>query len=107
LDQTEPTELTGVLVGFEVVDREGEKVGPVTMVNLARTCVIVSTGRSRFGRKLDRPVHVSSVTGIDLDRFTINVAATKEQSAQAPALHELDDASEAAVGGYYDGLAEP
>jgi len=100
-----PTAFTSVVVGFDVVDRDGEKLGPVTMVNLARTCVIVKTGRSLLGRKVDRPVHISSVTGIDVDRFTINVAATRKQIADAPEL--LGDKAEAEVESYYVGLVEP
>jgi len=100
-----PTEFSSVVVGFDVVDRYGERVGTVSKVNLARTCVAVKSG-SRLARKPERPVYVGSVLSIDVDAFTINVAATKDQIAEAPEFRDLNDASEAAIRRYYENLTE-
>lgn len=104
--ETDPiTEFSNVIVGFEVVDRSGEHVGTVKKVNLARTCVTLKMGKSRLSRHADRSVHIASVRGIDLDAFTIRVAATKEQIEEAPELRELNDASEAEIKSYYEDIA--
>lgn len=87
--------------GFDVVDRNGERIGRVRRVSLGRTCILVETGWTLFGRKQRHAVHVWAVREIDLDTFTISLAATKEDVAEAPELHELDEEGETALARYY------
>jgi hypothetical protein len=99
-------EFSGGLVGFEVVDRNGERVGTVKNVNLERTCILVEAGRSLFAHKQAHAVHIWAVREIDLDAFTILLAASKEDVDDAPELRQLDGQSETAVARhYYDRLA--
>lgn len=87
--------------GFDVVDRNGERIGRVQRVSLGRTCILVETGRTLFGRKHRHAVHVWAVRAIDLDTFAISLAATKEDVAEAPELHELEEEGETALARYY------
>jgi sporulation protein YlmC with PRC-barrel domain len=94
-------EFSSVLTGFDVVDRNGERVGTVKRVNLARTCIVVETGK---WRKQSHAVHVSAVDGVDVDGFTISLAVTAADVSDAPEFRELDDECEAAITRYYRGL---
>jgi len=101
-------ELSGALAGFDVVDRTGERIGTVRKVNLARTCMLVETDRSLFARRQTHAVHVWAVREIDLDCFTIVLATSKNDVADAPEFSQLDEQSETAVARhYYDRLAAP
>jgi hypothetical protein len=102
-----PFEFSGAVVGFDVFDRNGERVGKVVNVNLARTCILVGTSRSLFGRKESHAVHASAVKKIDLDAFAIILWSSKQEVVDAPKLHDLDDAAEEAVSRYYERLAVP
>jgi hypothetical protein len=99
-------ELSGALTGLDVVDRDGERIGIVKNVNLARTCILVETDRSLFARKQRHAVHVWAVREIDLDAFTIFLAVSKNDVADAPEFRQLDEQSETAIARhYYDRLA--
>jgi hypothetical protein len=104
--KAKPHEFSGASTGFDVVDRNGERVGTVKNVNLERTCIFVQAGRSLFTHKQAHAVHIWAVREIDLDAFTIFLAVNKNDVAEAPELRQLDEESEAAVARhYYDRLA--
>ena len=104
--QARVQEFSGALIGFDVVDRTGERIGTVKNVNLARTCIHVETGRSLFARKHRHAVHVWAVRKIDLDTLTIVLATNKNDVVGAPELRQLDEQSETAIARhYYDRLA--
>ena len=95
-------EFSSTVSGFDVVDRNGERIGRVHHVSLGRTCILVETGRGAlFGRKQRHAVHVWAVREIDLDTFTISLAATKEDIAEAPEFRDLDEEGETALARYY------
>ncbi len=99
-------EFSSALTGFDVVDRTGERIGTVKSVNLGRTCILVETDRSLFARKQTHAVHVWAVREIDLDTFTIVLATSKNDAADAPEFRQLDEQSETAIARhYYDRLA--
>lgn len=88
--------------GFDVVDRNGERIGSVREVSLGRTCILVERGGGKlFGRKHTYAVHLWAVREVDLDAFTISLAATKEDVAEAPEFRELDEECETALARYY------
>jgi hypothetical protein len=97
-------EFSSAVTGFDVVDRNGERVGSVHHVTLGRTCILVDTGRSLMRRKQKHAVHAWAVREIDLDMFTISLTASKEEVAGAPEFHELDEETSIARY-YYDRLA--
>ena len=100
--QPKVLEFSSAMNGFEVVDRNGERIGSVRGVNLGRTCILVETGRgSLFGRKQTHGVHVCAARQFDLDTFTISLAATKEDVVEAPQFGELDPDCETALARYY------
>jgi hypothetical protein len=102
--QAAPTnveEFSSGLIGFDVIDGDGERIGTVKYINPGRTCILVETGRSLFVRKHIHAVHVSAVSEIDLDAFTISLAVSKNDVAQAPELHQLDHRSETALARHY------
>lgn len=90
--------------GFDVVDRNGEHVGTVRQVNLARTCIVETSG-SFLRRKQHHDVHVSAVDDINLDASTISLTVTGADGAGAPEFRELDEECEAAVARYYRALS--
>lgn len=94
-------EFSSSISGFDVLDRNGERIGRIRRVSLGRSCILVETDRKLFARKQKHAVHIWAVREIDLDRFTISLAATKEVVAEAPELHELDDEGETALARYY------
>lgn len=94
-------EFSSALAGFDVVDRNAERVGSVHHVNLGRTCILVETGRSLFRRKQRHAVHAWAVSKIDLDTFTISLTASKEEVADAPEFRELDQKCETTIARYY------
>jgi hypothetical protein len=95
-------EFSAVMTGFDVVDRNGERIGSVRGVSLGRTCILVETGRGAlFGRKHTHAVHVWAAREVDLDAFAISLAATKEDVAEAPEFRELDEECETALARYY------
>jgi hypothetical protein len=95
-------EFSGAISGFDVVDRNGERIGRVRHVSLGRTCILVETGRGAlFGRKQSHAVHIWAVREMDVDTFTISLAATKEDVAEAPEFHELEEECETALARYY------
>jgi hypothetical protein len=95
-------EFSSAMSGFDVADRNGERIGSVRNVNLGRTCILVETGRGMlFGRKQTHAVHVWAVREIDLATLTISLAATKEDVAEAPEFRELDEECETALARYY------
>jgi hypothetical protein len=105
--RTSTPRLSNAVVGFEVVDRNGERVGEVGNVNLEHTCIVVHAGRSLFGRRKEsHAVHALAVREIDLDAFRIVLSASKQEVDDAPELHELDSAAEEAVARYYERLNE-
>jgi hypothetical protein len=90
------------MTGFDVVDRNGERIGRVRGLNIGRKCILVETGRGGlFGRKHKHAVHVWAVREVDLDTFMISLAATKEDVAEAPQFRELDEECETALARYY------
>jgi hypothetical protein len=103
--QSHPPELSNALVGFDVVDRNGERTGEVGNLNLERTCIIVQAGRSLLGRRESHAVHALAVRKIDLDTFTIVLSASKQEISNAPELRDLDSEAEQAVARYYESLA--
>jgi hypothetical protein len=95
-------EFSSIVSGFGVVGRKGERIGRVRDVSLGRTCILVETGRGAlFGRKREHAVHVWAVREIDLNTFTISLAATKEDVAEAPEFRELDEECETALARHY------
>jgi hypothetical protein len=94
-------ELSGALTGFDVIGRNGERIGTLKNVNLGRTCLLVETDRSLLSRKQTHAVHQWAVREIDLDAFTISLAVDKDDVADAPELRQLDEKSETAVARYY------
>jgi hypothetical protein len=90
------------MINFDVVDRDGEIVGRVRDVNLARTCIVVEAGGGRlFGRKQRHGVHLWAVRDVDAHTFKISLAATKEDVAEAPEVLGNDEESETALARYY------
>ena len=95
-------EFNSTILGFDVVDRNGERVGSVDGVSLGRTCIVVGGSREGlFGRKQRHHIHVWAVREIDLDTFMIFLASTKEDVVEAPEFHELDEECETSLGRYY------
>jgi hypothetical protein len=94
-------DFSSAVSGFDVVDRNGERVGSVHHVSLGRACILVDAGRSLIGRKQRHAVHIWAVREIDLDTFTISLAASKEDVAEAPEFRELDEECETALARYY------
>jgi uncharacterized protein with PIN domain len=94
-------EFSSAVSGFDVVDRNGERVGSVHNVNLGRTCILVDTGRSLIGRRHRHAVHAWAVKEIDLDAFTISLTASKGEVEDAPEFRELDEECETAIARYY------
>jgi hypothetical protein len=95
-------EFSSAVSGFDVVDRKGERIGRVRRVSLGRTSILVETSRGGlFGRKRPHAVHVWAVREVDLDTFTISLATTKDDVAEAPEFHDLDERSETALARYY------
>ena len=99
-------EFSSAMTGFDVVDRNGERIGTVRDVSLGRTCILVESGRgSLFGRKQRHGVHVWAVRAIDLDGFTISLAVATKDVAEAPEFGQLDPECETALARhYYDRL---
>jgi hypothetical protein len=96
-------EFSSAIRGFDVVDRNGERIGTVRDVSVGRTSILVESGpRSFFGRKQRHGVHVWAVRKIDLDGFTISLAVARTDVAEAP---EFDPWNEATLARhYYDRL---
>jgi hypothetical protein len=94
-------EFSSAVTGFHVVDRNGERVGSVGSVSMGRTCILVETGRSLMRRKHTHAVHALAVREIDVDSFTISLSASREDVADAPELHELDQNCETTIAHYY------
>lgn len=94
-------EFSSAMTGFDVVDRNGERVGSVHHVSLGRTCILVETGRSLMRRRQRHAVHAWAVREIDLDTFTISLTASKEEVADAPEFRELNEEWETSIGRYY------
>lgn len=104
--QASVQEFSSALTGFDVVDRTGERIGTVRNVSLGRTCILVETSRSLFARRQRHAVHVWAVREIDPDTFTIVLATSKSDVADAPELRPLNEQSETAIARhYYDRLA--
>jgi hypothetical protein len=102
-------EFSSAMTGFEVIDRDGVRIGTVRDVSLGRTCILVESGRgSLFGRKRRHwrhGVHVWAVRAIDLDGFTISLAVATKDVAEAPEFAQLDPECETALARhYYDRL---
>lgn len=99
-------EFSSVMKGFDVIDRNGERIGRVRDVSIGRTCASVETGRgSLFGRKERHGVHVWVVREVDLDGFTISLAVSMEDVSEAPEFRELDPECETTLARhYYDRL---
>lgn len=100
-------EFSSAVSGFDVVDRNGERLGRVRDVSLGRTCILVETDRgSIWGRRKQRHgVHVLAVTEIDLDTFTISLAVARKDVTEAPELRQLDHECETNLARhYYDRL---
>jgi sporulation protein YlmC with PRC-barrel domain len=95
-------EFSAVVTGFDVVDRNGERIGRVRDVSLGRTCILVDTGRGALLRRKQRhAVHVWAVREIDVGTYRISLAATKEDVAEAPEFREFDEECETALARYY------
>jgi hypothetical protein len=94
-------EFSSALSGFDVVDRNGERVGNVRNVSLGRTCILVETGRSLLGRKQTHAVHAWAVREVDPGTSTIFLGASRHDVADAPEFHELDEECETTVARYY------
>jgi hypothetical protein len=95
-------EFSGAISGFEVIDRNGERIGRVQNVSLGRTCILVETGRGAlFRRKQRHAVHIWAARDMDVDAFTISLAATKDDVAEAPEFRDLDEECETALARYY------
>jgi hypothetical protein len=99
-------EFSSFIEGFDVTDRNGERIGKVRDVSLGRTCISVETGRgSLFGRKQEHGVHVWAVREVDLDSFTISLAVASQDVAEAPEFRALDPECETSLARhYYDRL---
>ena len=97
-------EFTSALTGFDVVDRDGERIGTVSQVNLARTCMVVESGGSLFRRKQSHVVHIAGVDEIDLDGFTVTLGVTAAHVEAAPEFHEFVEECETAVARHYGAL---
>jgi hypothetical protein len=94
-------EFSSALTGFDVVDRNDERVGSVHHASLGRTFILVDMGRSLLRRKQRQAVHAWAVREIDLDTFTISLTASKEEVADAPEFRELDEECETSIALYY------
>lgn len=101
---SEPRELSNALCGFAVIDRKGDPVGTVQEINLARTCILVESGKSLLRRKSLAAVHASAVDSVNLDASTVSLAVTAADVSRAPAFEELDESCEDAIERYYRGL---
>jgi hypothetical protein len=92
------------LIGFAVVGRDG-KVGRVTHVNYAGTCLTVSMGG--LLKKTHHVVPAFAIDAIDLDTKTVDVALTRPQVERAPEYDEhvgLDEGCEERMEQYYAAL---
>jgi sporulation protein YlmC with PRC-barrel domain len=99
--QARVQEFSGALIGFDVVDRTGERIGTVKNVNLGRTCIVVETDRSLFARKQRHAVHVCAAREVDVDTLTIVLATTKNDVVDAPEHRQLGGQSETAIARHY------
>ena len=99
-------EFSSAMTGFDVVDRNGERIGTVRDVSLRRTCILVESGRSSlFGRKQRHGVHVWAVREIDLDGFIVSLAVATKDVVEAPEFAQLDPKYETTLARhYYDRL---
>ena len=93
--------ISNALTGFTVVDRENEHVGIVTSVNIERTCLLIESTGSLFRRKQHHAVHLSAIKTIDIDHFTIVLAVSKDDVANAPEFHHLDAHAHTAIANHY------
>ena len=103
-DVTEGVTIDSSLVGFTVMGRDG-KVGKVTHVNYAGTCLTVAMGG--LLKKAHHVVPAAAIEAIDLDTKTIDVALTRPQVAKAPEYDEhvgVDEDCEARMEQYYAAL---
>ncbi len=94
-------EFSGAHIGFDVIDRDGARVGTVRGVTLARTCIVVESESSLLRRSHRHAVHASAVGDIDVDALTISLVATKADVESAPEFRELDEDCEAAIARHY------
>jgi hypothetical protein len=100
--QPKVAEFSSVIKDFEVIDRNGDRIGTVQDVSLGRTCILVESGRSwLFGRKQAHGVHVSAVKEVDLDSFAVSLAVTTDDVAEAPDFRQLDPECETTLARHY------
>lgn len=103
-DRREGVTIDNSLVGFTLTSRDG-KLGTVTNVNYAGTCLTVATGG--LLKKTHHLVPAAAIEAIDLDTKTIDVALTRPQVANAPEYDEhvgVDEDCEARMEQYYAAL---
>ena len=99
--QQHELELDAGVVGYTVVDSDGESIGEVMRVSLDSTCLLVASHKGLFGRNKEHAIHSSVITGIDPDTLTTTVARTGEQVEHAPEYSNLDPNSSEKLASYY------